>query len=225
MQFFVAPFICLHLHDIARWINSLWPSSDTIWWHRYGSALSLVIASCWRHQAITWTSVSSIKFHGTQLRPISQDVLKISIRKMSLKSTLLKLLQLLLYRGQWVNKKSNLQQKNYVAQITCYWFRVSTCFTYSKEWNQLPCCLFTVYSICYVSHCRVLALPNRQRGSFLWRSLLNSRSRWSSLRPVFIKLSQSTRTSNRKLISLGIWYECSTHCILTHWSWVMHMRQ
>ena len=109
--------------------------------------------------------------------------------------------------------------------ITCYWFRVSTCFTYSKEWNQLPCCLFTVYSICYVSHCRVLALPNRQRGSFLWRSLLNSRSRWSSLRPVFIKLSQSTRTSNRKLISLGIWYECSTHCILTHWSWVMHMRQ
>ena len=44
-------------------------------------------------QSITWTNVDlwSIEFRGILLNPVSQAVLKVSMRKMSLKNTLLHL--------------------------------------------------------------------------------------------------------------------------------------
>ena len=47
----------------------------------------------WQHQAITWNNVDlSVEFCGTHLTPISQEVLKISIYKMSFKNIIVKLL-------------------------------------------------------------------------------------------------------------------------------------
>ena len=66
-------------------INPVWPSG-AIQCHR---------------SAINWTSVdlSSLGFCGIHLSTISQEVPTMSIRKMSLKNTLIKLLS----RWQWVN--------------------------------------------------------------------------------------------------------------------------
>ena len=83
--------ICLYPWSNPKWycwmghINPVWPSG-AIQCHR---------------SAINWTSVdlSSLGFCGIHRRPISQEVPTMSIRKMSLKNTLIKLLP----RWQWVN--------------------------------------------------------------------------------------------------------------------------
>ena len=72
--------LCNSLYNISH--NSLWPI-DVIWWSRLGSTLA---------QVITWTHVhlSSLEeFYGT--RPVSQEVLNMSSKKMSLKNTCVKL--------------------------------------------------------------------------------------------------------------------------------------
>ena len=77
-----------------HWFNLLWPN-DTILWHRSGSTLVqglwLVV---WLHQTITWINVdkSSVRSCGIYPRAISQEVMKMSICKMSLKIALSKLL-------------------------------------------------------------------------------------------------------------------------------------
>ena len=64
----------------------------------------------WRHQAITWTNVDlSTWFWGTYPRSFYQEVLKISIRRMSSKNSLVKITSTTLW-VQWVEMKGCLNQ-------------------------------------------------------------------------------------------------------------------
>ena len=78
-------YTCICCFD---YINSLRPI-DTMWWHRFGSTLA-----AWRHQAITWTNVGLIVYGDLwyYLSLISQEVLKMSTRKLCFKKTLVGLL-------------------------------------------------------------------------------------------------------------------------------------
>ena len=56
---------------------------DAIWWHRSGSTLVKVMASClmqWWHQFITLTNIywSSVRSSGIHLMAISQEMMRVS---------------------------------------------------------------------------------------------------------------------------------------------------
>ena len=72
-------------------IMSLWPS-DAIWWHKSGTTLPQLTASCLMAPSLTWTDVdfSSMVFYGTQIRPISWPVLNIPILEMSIRYALVR---------------------------------------------------------------------------------------------------------------------------------------
>ena len=76
---------------------------DAIW--RHGSLWTLVqVMACCLTAPSHWTNVdlSPVEVCGTHLRPISQDMLKTSIHKMSLKKYTCKITSTSL-RSQWIN--------------------------------------------------------------------------------------------------------------------------
>ena len=64
--------------------------SVVAWWHQAITCTNVDSVVAWWHQAITWPDVdlAVVRFCGTQQRPISQEVLEISICEMSLKNAL-----------------------------------------------------------------------------------------------------------------------------------------
>ena len=104
-----------------------------MWWHKCGSILCQVMVCC--HQA-AWNNVdsSSIGFCGTYLRPISQEVLKISVHKIGLENISTSL------RGQWVKP----QQSNTKSYACC--MRQTLCTNKSlhsltQQKNKISCWL------------------------------------------------------------------------------------
>ena len=75
-------------------LNSLWPS-DAIWWQRFGSTVAQVMAWCCQAPSHylnqCWFIITGVLWLSS-IRPISQEVLKVSIHKPGLKITLRKLL-------------------------------------------------------------------------------------------------------------------------------------
>ena len=75
------------------WINSLWPG-DAIWQHRSGSTLDQVMACCLKATSHylnqCWLIING--FWGIHIGTVTHEILMMSICKMSLKITFLKLL-------------------------------------------------------------------------------------------------------------------------------------
>ena len=78
-----------HCRSFTTVVNSLWPG-DAMWWHKSGSTLAQVRACCLtapsHYQNQCWLIVNG--FHGIHMREVSQEILMISICKMSWKTTL-----------------------------------------------------------------------------------------------------------------------------------------
>ena len=86
---------CNNISMVQRDLNSLWPN-DATWWHRAESKLVQVMACCLtapsHYLNQCWQVISGILWHSpeTNSRGIIQ-LLKISICKLGLKNTLVKL--------------------------------------------------------------------------------------------------------------------------------------
>ena len=88
----------------TTWTKSLW-HCDTIWWHKSGWTLTQAMACCLMVPSHClnqyWLFINGVQ---SLLRPVSQEVLKISICKRSLKNTLKIIFTSL--RDHWVNSSS-----------------------------------------------------------------------------------------------------------------------
>ena len=84
-------FISKQPPETSELVNSVW-SSDTKWWQRFGTTLAQVMACCLTalNHYLNKCSLIISGLGGTQVRPISQKVLKILIRITSLKNALVK---------------------------------------------------------------------------------------------------------------------------------------
>ena len=89
--------------------NSLWPS-DAMWWHRFRSKLSQVMACCYQHQAITRTNVylSSIRSNGIHLMAKFRGNTKDIIHKNMFESFIFRITATSV-RRQWVNRGQTLE--------------------------------------------------------------------------------------------------------------------
>ena len=126
-----------HTTQIRVWqyqFNSLWPSDAIL--ASSGSTLAHVMLVAWRHQAITWTNVHLIwtSFCGILLRAISQEMLKISVPKMNLKITILKLFPHLPGASEW---------HYFTSKSPCTRFRICCGFVLLRQavhhvWDALP---------------------------------------------------------------------------------------
>ena len=109
------------------WINSLWPG-DAIWQHRSGSTLDQVMACCLKATSHylnqCWLIING--FWGIHIGTVTHEILMMSICKMSLKITFLKLL---------LHLPGTIELSNYIHFIKYALF--SSCFVLFWFCNQL----------------------------------------------------------------------------------------